>query len=59
LEAVAGEGGAPTPIVMMTANASREHREAAIAAGADGFITKPVTPATLYAGINTALTVAA
>jgi signal transduction histidine kinase/ActR/RegA family two-component response regulator len=59
LEAGAGEGGAPTPIVMMTANASREHREAAIAAGADGFITKPVTPATLYAGINTALTVAA
>ena len=59
LEADAGEGGAPTPIVMMTANASREHRDAAFAAGADGFITKPVTPATLYAGINTALTAAA
>ena len=52
-------GSTPTPIVMMTANASREHREAAFAAGADGFITKPVTPATLYAGINTALTAAA
>jgi PAS domain S-box-containing protein len=59
LEAGAGAGGQPTPIVMMTANASREHRDAAFAAGADGFITKPVTPATLYAGINTALTAAA
>jgi PAS domain S-box-containing protein len=59
LEAGAGEARAPTPIVMMTANASREHRDAALAAGADGFITKPVTPATLYAGINTALTAAA
>lgn len=59
LEASRGDRVAPTPIVMMTANASREHREAAFAAGADGFITKPVTPATLYAGINTALTAAA
>ncbi|ACL96531.2 hybrid sensor histidine kinase/response regulator [Caulobacter vibrioides] len=59
LEAREGEGRTPTPIVMMTANASREHRDAAFAAGADGFITKPVTPATLYAGINTALTAAA
>lgn len=59
LEASRGDRVAATPIVMMTANASREHREAAFAAGADGFITKPVTPATLYAGINTALTAAA
>ena len=45
----------PTPIVMMTANASNDHREQAMAAGADGFITKPVTPESLYAGIDGAL----
>jgi len=45
----------PTPIVMMTANASSDHREQAMVAGADGFITKPVTPDSLYAGIDAAL----
>jgi PAS domain S-box-containing protein len=45
----------PTPIVMMTANASTDHREQAMVAGADGFITKPVTPDSLYAGIDAAL----
>ncbi|ALL12548.1 hybrid sensor histidine kinase/response regulator [Caulobacter henricii] len=47
----------PTPIIMMTANASPAHRDQAIAAGANGFITKPVTPDTLYAGIDAALAV--
>ena len=49
----------PTPIVMMTANASSADREQAAGAGADGFITKPVTPDSLYAGIDAALLVRA
>ena len=40
---------------MMTANASTDHRRQALAVGADGFITKPVTPESLYGGIETAL----
>ncbi|MBU4433227.1 MAG: response regulator [Alphaproteobacteria bacterium] len=51
----AREGRAPTPIVMMTANASADYRRQALAVGADGFITKPVTPESLYAGIDAAL----
>lgn len=49
-------GARPTPIAMMTANAASEHRAAAAEAGADGFITKPVTPAALYAGIQGVIT---
>ena len=48
---------AMTPIIMMTANASATHREQAMMAGANGFITKPVTPDSLYAGISAALSV--
>jgi len=51
----AREGRQPTPIVMMTANASTDHRRQALAVGADGFITKPVTPESIYGGIETAL----
>jgi PAS domain S-box-containing protein len=51
----AREGRRPTPIVMMTANASSDHRRQALAVGADGFITKPVTPESLYGGLEAAL----
>ncbi|WGM37886.1 ATP-binding protein [Caulobacter sp. NIBR1757] len=48
-------GLARTPIAMLTANAMAEHRAAALAAGADGHITKPVTPASLLEGLMTVL----
>ena len=49
------QGLARTPIAMLTANAMAEHRAAALAAGADGHITKPVTPASLLEGLMTVL----
>ena len=48
--------GAPRiPIVMLTANALPEHVRASRQAGADGHLTKPITPASLFAAINDAL----
>lgn len=44
-----------TPIVMLSANAMAEHRERAYAAGADLHVPKPITAASLLAGIETAL----
>jgi CheY-like chemotaxis protein len=41
-----------TPIIMVTANALPEHREAGFAAGADLFITKPLESATLFQAIE-------
>ena len=38
----AEDKGARVPIIALTANAYPEHREACIAAGMDGFITKPL-----------------
>lgn len=43
------------PIAMLSANAMREHVERSLAAGADGHISKPVTTASLFTGINHAL----
>ncbi|MBC6981206.1 response regulator [Caulobacter sp. 17J80-11] len=52
--------GAPrTPILMLTANAMPEHREAAGQAGADGHVAKPVTAVALLTALNEALTPAA
>jgi CheY-like chemotaxis protein len=52
----AGEGDLRrTPIVMLSANAMAEHREQAFAAGADLHVAKPVTAASLLAGIEEAL----
>ena len=36
-------GAKPTPIIMLTANAGEAHRRAALAAGADMHVSKPVT----------------
>ena len=43
------------PIVMMTANAMREHIEASKRAGADVHLAKPITAETLFAAMNEAL----
>jgi two-component system, sensor histidine kinase len=40
-----------TPIVMLTANASEDHRRLGVEAGADHHVTKPITPESLVAGI--------
>ena len=41
-----------TPVVMLSANAMTEHRAEALAAGADAHVAKPVTAASLLAGIQ-------
>jgi PAS domain S-box-containing protein len=46
---------ARTPIVMLSANAMAQHRLEALAAGADLHIPKPVTAASLIAGLAEAL----
>ena len=40
---------------MLSANAMLQHREEAIAAGADLHLAKPVTPATLLKAVSRAL----
>jgi CheY-like chemotaxis protein len=52
LEAVTG---VRTPILMLSANALAEHREAGRAAGADGHVAKPVTVAGLMGALKTLL----
>lgn len=44
-------GWGRTPLLMLTANAMPEHIEAGREAGSDGHLAKPVTMATLFAGI--------
>ena len=56
IRAAEARAGAPrVPIVMLTANALPEHIRAGRLAGADGHLTKPIAPATLFAAINDAL----
>jgi signal transduction histidine kinase/ActR/RegA family two-component response regulator len=47
--------GARTPILMLSANALAEHREAGRTAGADGHVAKPVTVAGLMGALNALL----
>ncbi len=47
--------GCDVPIVMMTANAMREHVEASRSAGADVHLAKPITAETLFAAMNEAM----
>jgi len=44
-----------TPVIMLTANALPEHVEAGRAAGADGHLSKPITLASLFDGVEAAL----
>lgn len=44
-----------TPIIMLSANAMRQHNDEALAAGADLHLAKPVTPATLLGAVAGAL----
>ncbi|HEY2662517.1 MAG TPA: response regulator [Caulobacteraceae bacterium] len=43
------------PVIMLSANAMPEHREAGRLAGADGHVSKPVTVTALMAALNMAL----
>ncbi|HEX3408587.1 MAG TPA: ATP-binding protein [Caulobacteraceae bacterium] len=54
LEAARADGRR-TPIVMLSANAMRHHREEALAAGADLHLAKPVTAASLLGAVAQAL----
>lgn len=49
------QGRAPTPIAVLSANAMEQHRDEAVAAGADAHIAKPVTPDRLLAAIDALL----
>jgi CheY-like chemotaxis protein/HPt (histidine-containing phosphotransfer) domain-containing protein len=48
----ASRGGGRVPIVAMTANAMTGDRERCLAAGMDGYVSKPVKPETLYQEID-------
>lgn len=48
-------GGTATPVIMLSANAMPEHQAEALAAGADLHVPKPITAASLLAGIQTAM----
>jgi CheY-like chemotaxis protein len=54
-EAEAAGGCAPTPVIMLTANALPEHVAASLAAGADRHLEKPVTLAGLLDTLNEVL----
>jgi two-component system, sensor histidine kinase len=47
-----------TPIAMLSANAMPEHVQAALEAGCDNHIAKPITPASLCEGIEEAMELA-
>ncbi len=51
----AERGGPATPIVMLSANAMPEHQAEALSAGADLHVSKPITAASLLAGMQTAM----
>ena len=50
-----GATGAHMPIVSLTAHALKGDRERCIATGADGYVSKPVSPAALFAEIERVL----
>jgi CheY-like chemotaxis protein/nitrogen-specific signal transduction histidine kinase len=46
------EGGPPTPIFTLSANAMSEHVEASLAAGADRHLTKPIAAPVLFGALG-------
>ncbi|WP_395651747.1 ATP-binding protein [Brevundimonas sp.] len=48
----AEQGAPPTPVIMLSANAMAEHQDAARLAGADLHVAKPITAASLLAGMQ-------
>ncbi len=50
----AREGLARVVVVMLTANALRDHQEASLAAGADIHLSKPIEAARLFAALDQA-----
>ncbi len=55
-ESERADGRARTPIVSLTADALPQHVEAALAAGADLHLAKPITGEALFAAVQAALT---
>jgi CheY-like chemotaxis protein len=49
IRALTKNGASRVPIIAITASAMKEDREACIAAGMDGFITKPICPDEFFA----------
>ncbi len=49
-----GQSGGHIPIVAMTAHAMEDDRQRCLEAGMDEVITKPISPQTLYAAVETA-----
>ena len=52
----AGEHGIHTPVIILTAKGQDADRDAAFAAGADDFLTKPFSPKKLVARLHEILT---
>ncbi|WP_158219655.1 ATP-binding protein [Ideonella sp. A 288] len=48
----AQRGGPRTPIIALTANAMAQDRQRCADAGMDGYVTKPITAAALYAALS-------
>ena len=51
----ANRGLVPTPIIMLTANATEQHQKDAFAAGADHLVAKPINLEILLKGIETGM----